>query len=255
LSLLKEPIYFGSDLTRQPLAITDEASYLSLFAGAGDAKVIGEGSVFYLMSTRAAEELEQFSPSARILIMLRNPVAMMHSLHALYLRTQNEELGDFDAALEAEADRAQGRRLPPRCYFPEGLQYTRHARYARPVDRFLRRFGKDRVHVVVFDDLVHDAAGEYRRLLAFLGVADHPVELDVDKATELIRPTVMRQMRAALPQVRDKLKTGQLHGGPRTRPVSPETRARLAAELLPDVVELSELLDRDLTHWCRSPAS
>jgi len=256
LSLLKEPIYFGSDLTRQPLAVSDLASYLSLFDGAGDAQVIGEGSVFYLMSTRAAEELKQFSPAARILIMLRDPVDMMHSLHALYVRTRNEELEDFDAALAAEADRAEGRRLPPRCYFPEGLQYTRQARYAEPVERFLRVFGRDQVHVVVFDDLVRDTAGEYRRLLAFLGVAPHPVELDIDKATEVIRPMVLRQMRAATPEVRQKLKTGRdAHRGPRSRPVSPELRARLAAELSPDVARLSQLLDRDLTHWCRSAAS
>lgn len=256
LSLLKEPVYFGSDLTRQPLAVTDEANYLGLFADAGDARVIGEGSVFYLMSTRAAEELKQFSPSARILIMLRNPVDMMHSLHALYLRTRNDEIDDFDAAVAAEADRVQGRRLPARCYFPEGLQYTRLARYAEPVERFLRAFGRDHVHVVVFDDLVRDPAGEYRRLLAFLGLPDHPVELDVDKATELIRPMVLRQMRAASPEIRRKLKTGRdAHRGPRSRPVSPELRARLAAELLPDVAQLSQLLDRDLTHWCRSAAA
>src|ERR1700742_937815 len=104
LSLLKEPIYFGSDLTRQPLAVTDEASYLSLFAGAGDARVIGEGSVFYLMSTRAADEVKAFSPAARILIMLRDPLEMMHSLHALYLRSGNEDLADLDEAIAAEAD-------------------------------------------------------------------------------------------------------------------------------------------------------
>jgi hypothetical protein len=255
LSLLKEPIYFGSDLTRQPLAVTDEASYLGLFAGAGDARVIGEGSVFYLMSTRAADELKQFSPSAQILIMLRNPVDMMHSLHALYRRTGNDDLDDFDAALAAQADRAHGRRLPARCYFPEGLQYTGLARYAEPVARFLRAFGRDRVHVVVFDDLVRDAIGEYRRLLAFLGLPDHAVELDVDRATELIRPLVLRQMRAASPEIRRKLKTGRdAHRGPRSRPVSPELRARLAAALLPDVAQLSQLLDRDLTHWCRSAA-
>ena len=255
LSLLKEPIYFGSDLTRQPLAVTDEASYLSLFADAGDARVVGEGSVFYLMSTRAAEELAQFSPSARILIMLRDPVDMMHSLHALYLRTGNEELDDFDAALAAEADRAEGRRLPPRCYFPEGLQYTQQARYAEPVARFLRVFGQDRVHVIAFDDLVRDTAGEYQRLLAFLGVPDHPVELDVDRATEQIRPLVLRQMRAASPQIRDKLKTGRFHRGARGRPVLPATRARLAAELAPDLLRLSLLLGRDLTHWGRSAAA
>ena len=209
-----------------------------------------------LMSSRAAKELAQFSPSARILIMLRNPVDMMHSLHALYLRTQNDELDDFGAAIAAEADRAQGRRLPPRCYFPEGLQYTRLGRYAAPVARFLRAFGSDRVHVIVFDDLVRDPAGEVRRLLAFLELPDHPVELDVDRATELIRPLVLRQMRAASPEIRRKLKTGRdAHRGPRSQPVSPELRARLAAELLPDVAQLSQLLDRDLTHWCRSAAA
>lgn len=254
LSLLKEPIFFGSDLTRQPLAVTDETSYRSLFDGAGSAKVVGEGSVFYLMSQRAAEEIVQFSPSAKILIMLRDPLDMMHSLHALYLRTRNEDLEDIDAAVAAQADRLHGRRLPPRCYFPEGLQYTALARYAAQVERFLRVFGRERVHVIAFDDLVRDTAGEYRRLLAFLGVADQPVEFDLGKATELIRPIVLRQMRAASPEIRRKLKTGDVHGGARGAPISPALRARLSAELRPDVERLSHLLDRDLGHWCRSAA-
>ncbi|ADO75785.1 sulfotransferase family protein [Stigmatella aurantiaca] len=257
LSLLKEPIYFGSDLTRQPLAITEEAHYLSLFAGAGNAQVVGEGSVFYIMSKRAPQELKDFSPAARILIMLRDPVDMMHSLHSLYLRTGNEALEDFEDALEAEATRAQGQRLPPRCYFPEGLQYRSVAHYAEPVERFLRTFGPERVHVLLFDDLVRDTAGEYRRTLEFLGVdPHHPVELDVDKATELIRPLVLKQMRAASQEVRQKLKTGRdSHRGPRSKPVSAALRARLHEELRPDVERLSTLLNRDLSHWCKARPS
>jgi len=256
LSLLKEPIHFGSDLTRQPLAVTDRAEYLSLFDAAGDARVIGEGSVFYLLSRRAAEELDEFSPAARILIMLRNPVDMMHSLHALYLRTGNEDLAEFPAAVAAEPERARRQHLPARCYFPEGLQYRAVARYAAPVAQFLRVFGRDHVHVVIFDDLVRDTAREHRRVLEFLGVdPDHPVELDVDRATAQIRPLVLRQIRAAGPDIRRKLKTGRdAHRGPRSRPVTPELRASLCSELLPDVEQLSAVLDRDLTHWCRSAA-
>ncbi|HEX3763200.1 MAG TPA: sulfotransferase [Kofleriaceae bacterium] len=254
LSLLKEPIFFGSDLTRQPLAVTDEASYRSLFEGAGGARVVGEGSVFYLMSQRAADEIRQFSPSAKILIMLRDPLDMMHSLHALYTRTRNEDLDDFEAAVAAQPDRLHGRRLPPRCYFPEGLQYTAMARYATQVERFVRAFGRERVHVIMFDDLMRDTAGEYRRLLAFLEVADHPAEFDVGKATERIRPIILRQMRAASPEIRRKLKTGDFHAGARGAPISPALRARLGAELLPDVERLSHVLDRDLTRWCRSAA-
>lgn len=256
LSLLKEPIHFGSDLTRQPLAVADPGEYLSLFDAAGDARVIGEGSVFYLLSRRAAGELHAFAPSARILIMLRSPVDMMHSLHALYLRTGNEALDDLAAAVDAEPARARGEGLPPRCYFPEGLQYRAAARYAEPVARFVRAFGRERVHVVVFDDLVRDTAREHRRVLEFLGVDPRcPVELDVDRATARIRPIVLAQMRAARPEVRRKLKTGRdAHRGPKSRAVSPELRARLDAELLPDVERLSALLDRDLTPWCRGAA-
>jgi len=254
LSLLKEPIHFGSDLTRQPLSVGDAAEYMSLFDAAGGARVIGEGSVFYILSKRAPDELKAFSPSSRVLVMLRSPVDMMRSLHALYVRTGNEDTDDFAAAVDAEPARARGERLPARCYFPEGLQYRAAARYAEPVERFVRAFGRERVHVLIFDDLVRDAAREHRRVLEFLGVdPSAEVELDVDKATDRIRGVVLRQMRAASPSIRRKLKTGRdAHRGPGTRAVTPDLRARLQAELLPDVERLSALLDRDLTHWCRS---
>jgi hypothetical protein len=257
LSLLKEPIYFGSDLTRQPLAVSDPAEYMSLFDAAGNAPVIGEGSVFYILSRRAPDEIDEFSQAARILIMLRNPVDMMHSLHALYLRTGNEDLAEFASAIEAEPGRAAGARLPARCYFPEGLQYRAAARYAVPVERFLRVFGRERIHVLIFDDLVRDTAREYRRVLEFLDVdPDHRAEFDVDKAAAQIRPLILQQMRSASPAVRRKLKTGRdAHRGPRNRPVTPELRARLCAELLPDVERLSAALDRDLTSWCQGAAA
>ncbi|WNG38788.1 sulfotransferase [Archangium violaceum] len=250
LSLLKEPIFFGSDLTRQPLAISGEEAYLGLFAGAGEARVVGEGSVFYLMSERAAEEIHAYSPEARILIMLRDPVEMMQSLHALYLRSGNEELVDFEQALEAEAERARGQRLPAGVYFPEGLQYRSIARFAAPVERFLRVFGSERVHVLIFEDLLKNPQGELRRLLEFLQVdADFPVELDLERAAQRIRPVVLRQMRSATPEVLEKLKrktAKNLHQGARGAPLRPELRARLQEELRPDVKRLEAVLGRTL---------
>lgn len=250
LSLLKEPIFFGSDLTRQPLAISGEEAYLGLFAGAGEARVAGEGSVFYLMSERAAEEIHAYSPEARILIMLRDPVEMMQSLHALYLRSGNEELADFEQALEAEPARARGQRLPAGVYFPEGLQYRSIARFAAPVERFLRVFGPERVRVLVFEELLRNPQAELRGLFEFLQVdPDVPVEVDLERATQRIRPLVLRQMRAATPEVLEKLKrktAKNLHHGARGAPARPELRARLREELRPDVERLGTLLGRTL---------
>ncbi|OJH40967.1 sulfotransferase family protein [Cystobacter ferrugineus] len=259
LSLLKEPLFFGSDLTPHPLAISDEAAYLRLFAGAGEARVIGEGSVFYWMSKRAAEEIHAWSPEARILIMLRDPVEMMQSLHALFLRTGNEELEDFARALEAEAARAQGQRLPARVYFPEGLQYRALARFSEAVERFLRVFGEQRVHVLLFEELTSDPKRAMRGLLDFLEVdPDVPLEFDPVRAAQCIRPLVLRQMRAASPEVLEKLerKTARnLHHGPRGAPLPPELETRLREELRPDGERLEARLGRPLSGWYRPRAA
>jgi hypothetical protein len=252
LSLLKEPLFFCSDLSRQPLAVADEDEYLSLFNGSDGARAIGEGSVWYLLSAAAPAAIEHFSPGAKILVFLRDPVDMMHSLHALYLRTGNEDLTDFAAAIDAEDDRAAGRRLPPGVYFPEGLLYRRVASYAVQVERYLRLFGRQRIHVTLFDDLKADPAAAYREILLFLGVdPGFQPELAAGPANVRVRGQVLQQLRAASPAVRSKVKTGKLsHAGPKPGPVPPELRARLNRQLRPDVQAVSTLLARDLSAWC-----
>jgi sulfotransferase family protein len=191
--------------------------------------------------------------------MLRDPLEMMQSLHALFLRTGNEEVEDFARALEAEAARAQGQRLPARVYFPEGLQYRALARFAEAVERFLRVFGERRVHVLLFEELMRDPKQAMRGLLDFLEVdPDVPLEFDPVRAAQRIRPLVLRQMRAATPEVLEKLerKTAKhLHHGPRGAPLPPELEARLREELRPDGERLEALLGRPLSAWYRPRAA
>ncbi|MFQ5570582.1 MAG: sulfotransferase, partial [Rhodothermales bacterium] len=83
----KEFHHFGSDL-RPPNyqgRNRDRAVYLSLFAGVTTEKRIGEASVWYLYSKKAAREIKAFAPEADVIIMLRNPVEMMYSLYSLFL--------------------------------------------------------------------------------------------------------------------------------------------------------------------------
>ncbi|MCC5022731.1 MAG: sulfotransferase [Candidatus Synoicihabitans palmerolidicus] len=71
---LKEPHHFAPDLHAYSAAsahlqwITDEATYLNLFADAGSAPLRGESSVYYLYSLAAAETIVRFDPTARIVI-------------------------------------------------------------------------------------------------------------------------------------------------------------------------------------------
>ncbi len=251
LSVLKEPHFFSTDLTSPPQAVVDENLYLSLFAGVEGEKRIGEGSVWYLESERTPAAIRERSPAARVLVMLRNPLDMIFSLHGLYLRTGNEEIADFDAALAAQEDRARGARIPPETYFPEGLQYMSVALYSEKVGRYFETFGRERVKVVIFDDFISETRAVLEDVFRFLEVDPKtPVELDPGKAKALIRPKVLHQLRTTDPIVRDKMRGGgRRHTVPRQSSMSDATRKRLAEHFAPDVAALSKLLDRDLDTW------
>lgn len=250
LSLIKEPLFFCRDLTAPAFAVTDPDSYRSLFSDAGSASAVGEGSVWYLMSRIAARAIVDDAPDARIIVMLRRPIDMMSSLHALYLRTGNEDIEDFAEALAAQSARQRGQRLPPGVYFPEGLQYLQVARYADQVERYLNAVGRERVHCVLFDDFARDPARAYRDTLAFLGVdSGFVAEFEPARATARVRAAVLRQIRLATPEIRSKIKRADDHAGPRTGPVSSEVKGWVAEALADDVARLGQLIDRDLSHW------
>src|SRR3989339_415720 len=103
----KESHFFGTDLN-SPRFIRDKKIYLSLFSKAKDERRVGESSVWYLYSKKAASEIKEFSPSASIIIMLRNPVDMLYSQHSQFLYNGNEDIACFEEALNAEQDRRRG---------------------------------------------------------------------------------------------------------------------------------------------------
>ena len=253
VSLHKEPHFFGRDLTRLAGAIRDEALYLELFADAGDRPRVGEASVWYLLSKQAAREIHAFAPDAKILVLLREPVQMAYSLYALYSRSGNEDLPTFEAALAAEPERRQGRALAPGTYFPEGLIYTDVVRHAAKLERYFDVFGRDNVEVILFDDLVGDTPGAYRRALEFLGIdPSFQAEFDRKKAGQIARMAGIRRLRRLSPEVRSYMQTEyfKLHAAP-SPPLEPETAASLRELFAEDVAHLGALLGRDLSAWTR----
>jgi hypothetical protein len=257
VSAHKEPHFFGSDLSPLPGAIREEELYRELFAGAGDRPSVGEASVWYFLSARAAAEIRAFAPEARILILLRAPHQMLESLHSLFLRTGNEDLPTFEEAFAAEPERRLGRRIPPGAYLPEGLLYTDVARYAAKVERYLDTFGRENVHCIVFDDLVRDTAAVYRRTLEFLGVdPGFEAELDPRRANERVRMMAIRQLARTPAEVRRRMqfKDMRQHESALRIPLPAELAARLRELFAEDVARLGSLLGRDLTAWTRGEA-
>ena len=267
----KEPLFFGDDLTRRYGRMTRD-QYLALFREAAAGQRIGEASAWYLYSSSAAQEIAAVAPEAQIIVMVRNPVDVMYAEHSQLLFNVEEDQTDFGAALEAEPARRRGERLPPGPIRPETLYYRHSVRFAEQLSRYHDVFGRERVHVIVYDDLRNDTATTYRRALEFLGVdpaflADFAIRnpnkrvrfgalqrLIYQPPAPVLRfvpwlrrfPLVHRLRGAAV----------RLNSSPAPRaPMDPALRRRLLNELAPEIDELGRLIGRDLSGWLREPAA
>lgn len=266
----KEPLFFCTDhVHREPWRQNDPERYLALFEPGADRRWRGEGSVWYLISQAAPRRIRAYSPDAKIIIMLRNPIDMAVSLHAQFLFSGNETIPDFAEAYAAQPIRARQRRVPWRAHMPAGLQYTEIGRYAPQVEHYLEIFPHDKVKVLIFEDFFADLAGSFRDLLEFLEV-DPAFAPDFRARNERheLRSIALQRMLTKLPElwelpaglaesplqrrienVRARLHRYNTNGNGKRTFLRPELRSRLHGDFEDDIARLERLLGRDLSVW------
>jgi hypothetical protein len=273
----KELHYFGSDNPRSAAKLSlDE--YLYLFRQAKLERYLCDASPSYLRSERAAKEIHEFNPAARILIMLRDPVDWMYSYYGMLRYAQREPIEDFAAALAAEPARQLGRNIPPGETSPRPFLYRQNCRFTEQVARYLNVFGRDQMLVVISEEFATDTRREFLRTLDFLGLPDdHRAEFPVVNSSNsrLRYPTVTRWIRhpgpasrkvarVLVPSRRLRLTAGgslalralAMNRVPATRPpLDPVLRQQLRCEFVAEQVELEQLLGRRLPWGAASTAS
>ncbi|MAT73179.1 MAG: hypothetical protein CMJ58_27145 [Planctomycetaceae bacterium] len=267
----KEPFYFNTDypeLRRKEHLETDEA-YLQLFAAARpEHAVIAEGSTTYLSSAEAIANALAFSPEARFIAMVRNPVDAVYSFHGELVFTSNEDVRDFEQAWRLQAERAAGRSLPELCRNPAWLQYRQMGALGSQLQRFYDQVPAAQRMTIVFDEYAADTPGYYRRVLEFLGLPDDGrIEFPRLKASrrhrlEFVHRFLRMPPRAIeAPVIRLRRWIGRQRTGPiaavknvfmpphKRAALTPEFAAELRREFADEVALLSELLGRDLSDW------
>jgi hypothetical protein len=241
-----------------------------------------EGSVTYLYAAPQMEPVLRFWPDAKFVIAVRDPFAMLPSLHQRLLLIADETEADFDRAWELAPQRAQGRHVPRTCVEPAWLQYPEIGKLGKHVEQFFEAVGRERCLVVVFDDFIADPAATYRKVLSFLGLPDDgrtefppergsriykwawlqrllkrpPKSLWFLMAGEKFRHRVKkidgkksdRRLVPAILRLRRRLLDWNEVPVPSPR-LSPRMQAEIRQALAADVVHLARLLGRDLSHW------
>ena len=277
MSHIKEPSYFiadeGENLhligpNRQPIdsgRITNLATYQALFSEATREKARGEASPKYLYFPEAAQRIKSKLPDVTIIAILRHPVERAYSNFLHHIRDGREEYEDFAVALQEE---------PKRIKEGWGSEYHYRNRgfYYKQLLPYYAAFGSEAVHVFLYDDLRKDAVGVMRDIFRILGVdqgfvPDMKAQYNVsgvpkNRSLHWVyhflkgsnRSVIKELGKRVLPRhVRDKLKndvTQSLYRKNFVKPqLLPEVRAELQHGYQEDILQLQDLIKRDLSHW------
>lgn len=147
-----------------------------------DDRLRGEKSVGYLESDASAQRIADAYPGAPILVMLRDPIARAISHYWFTVENGLEDLPIEEAlvredegrvATDAEWFIAKGQIIAANPYL-----YLRRGRYVEDLRRWVPLFGRERIHIMIFEDTVGNEAA-LSDLYRFLGVDSgfRPAEL------------------------------------------------------------------------------
>jgi hypothetical protein len=140
---------------------------------AGRPRLRFEATPDYLFHPLAPARAATVVPEARLIVLLRDPVARAWS-HYQHMVDLGYETLPFEAALGAEEERCAAD-LAALDADPDHdakallrYSYVSRGRYAEQLDRWLSSFARDRVLVIRSEDFFRDTITAYARILEFL---------------------------------------------------------------------------------------
>lgn len=270
MSAMKEPKFFafegenpnfqgpGDREEINSKCITDIDSFQALFQGVEDEKAIGEASSLYLYLPKAPPRIKHHIPEAKLIAVLRNPVARAYSSYLHCVRDRGEPLEDFAQALQEEERRIENGWGPL-------WHYKRAGFYSDQLERYFNAFDRSQIKIYLYEDLKFDTLRMLQDIFQFLKVDDayapnaslkHNVsgipknrllhELlnkpnPVKSAFKLFLPTEARRSFNRHVTARNLDKP----------PLSSEVQERLARAYTEDILKTQELIERDLSSWLK----
>jgi len=174
---IKEVHYFDRAYARGP------RWYRAQFPLAISARswLAGDASPYYMVHPQVPARAVDLVPQARLIALLRNPVDRAYSHYQHTVARGHTDLS-FEEALDFEQQLADGemQRLAAeptyRSLLHEWHSYVTRGHYAEQLERWLEHFPRERLHVIVSEQMFADPNRALRGVAYFLGLPPHEVE-------------------------------------------------------------------------------
>ncbi len=232
--------------------------YLSLFDTSEKYKIYGEASPIYIYSKIAAKEIASFNPNAKIIILLRNPIEFLYSLHSTYLQGNTETEPSFEKALDLEVHRKNGKHIPIGVGCPSLLYYSEQTSFSEQIMRYITHFSTNQILVILQEDLRQNTAEKFNEILDFLEISSghNPPNTQYNKNKVIKYPKIRKALtsplltyipRKALPKSLYQYASNYLSRALQTTMERPmldqQTTIRMKHQYRSEVVKLNELLN------------
>lgn len=158
---IKHPGYFDDYINPAfPMYFENKKNYLSLYAEAKTQKYLGDATHLF-HSIKAPLKIKKFNPISKIIIILRKPSEVVSSFY---------ESGSLNHSIPVEDALKEKNQMT--FLLDENLKYFRNTK------KWIDVFGKNNVHIIVYEDLKKDTKKEFSKICKFLGIRDISNEIN-----------------------------------------------------------------------------
>jgi hypothetical protein len=235
---------------------TSLEAYQKQFQGVSDEIAIGEASPSYLYHPKAPERIHHYIPNAKLIAVLRNPVDRAYSNFLHHIRERFETCADFAQALAEEENRMRDN-------WWWGFYYLQAGFYYSQLQRYFDRFDPSQIKIYLYEDLNRNILNVVQDVFRFLQVdewftPDTTTRYNVSGVPKnkfiynfLTQQNIIKEPFKRL--VPDKLRkrfVSKLKQKTLAKPeLSLQVRRNLIKVYREDILQLQDLLQRDLSTW------
>lgn len=220
--------------------------YNQHFEASSEVQVTGDKSPNYYFYNKAAKEIYDYNPNAKLIWILREPVSRAYSDYWFSIY-RGKEYQSFETAVDLEL---AGKRTKFR-------HYLYRSDYVQHVQRFLKYFNKEQMLFIELKEMYTNPVETATRCFQFLDVS---ATLNVQQEEELRNPTYLPKsyllnywntqlFEKSFPRLRFKIREllkSEISGYPR---LNEATKNSLKKYFNPKTEELEKLTGLNLSNW------